>query len=345
MPNCIYCGASDVTLEHHVPRALGNFKGYVPLADRVCIRCNGICGQLDEQLCRSGPEAFFRQHQGITGRQAHKGVNPFYRGSAGGGRLEMTGTNHETGEEKELEMVGPNSVRELRCAKLVAEDGTTHTIPITDGMTPEAFRKKVTALGIKFLKHCDISAAPEEIPWVESLFEGFKMKRKAEWVQATGPIMYGPLSIKVTVDSRYFRAIAKIGFHYFLTKFPRYRGDEPCFSGIRNFILKGCPIDEIGRFVTQSREQFVHQLRAGDRLSAWGHIVCVEAGYKGFRAKVQLFVGPQNQSVVYTVSLGENPSPIHYSEAYGDFFAYYPLEERGEFVGEVSELGVVTRLQ
>ena len=34
---------------------------------------------------------------------------------------------------------------------------------------------------------------------------------------------------------------------------------------------------------------------------------------------------------------------IHYSEAYGDFFAYYPFEDRDEDDGEVSELGVVVR--
>ena len=121
-------------------------------------------------------------------------------------------------------------------------------------------------------------------------------------------------------------------------------GDEPDFSRIRNFILNGSRIEEIGQFVTYSREQAVHQLRAGNRLSVWGHVLLAEADYNSFRAKVQLFVGPQNGSVVYTVQLGRNGSPIHYSEAYGDFFAYYPIEERGEFDGEVSELGVVTRL-
>src|SRR5229473_2634739 len=33
-----------------------------------------------------------------------------YRGSSRGGRLEMVGVSHETGEEKELELVGPNNV-------------------------------------------------------------------------------------------------------------------------------------------------------------------------------------------------------------------------------------------
>lgn len=341
MTKCIYCQAEDISLEHHLPRALGNFKGYVPLTDRVCVRCNRICGLLDEQLCRCGSEAFFRKFLGISGRPGHDDVNSFYRGSSRGGRLEMVGINHETGEEKELELVGPNSVRELRCVKLVADDDSTHVIPITDGMTPEEFRKKVSALGFNFFKHANISAASEEIPWVESLFEEFKIAGKAEWVQPTGPIMYGPFTIKQTVNARYFRAIAKIGFHYFLTKFPRYRGDEPCFSDIRNFIMNGT-IEEIGRFVTQSREQFAFQLRAGGRLSVWGHLLAVDASHMGFHAKVQLFAGPENRSTVFTVKIGENPSPIYYSEAYGDFFAYYPQDERSEFDGEVSELGAVT---
>lgn len=344
MPNCIYCGASDVTVEHPLPRGLGNFKGYLPLADRLCKRCNGTCGQLDEQLCRCGSEGFFRKFLDISGSTGHDEVNSFYRGSSRGGRLEMFGTNHETGEEKELELLGPNAIRELRCVKLIAEDNSARTITITDGMTREEFQKKVIALGIKFFKHAFISAAPEEIPWVESLFEGFKAEGKTQWVQPTGPIMYGPFTIKFTVTDRYFRAIAKIGFHYFLTKFPRFWGDEPCFSGIRNFITNDCPIDEIGRFVTTSREQFAYQLRAGDRLSVWGHLIGVEADYTGFRAKVQLFVGPESRSIVYTVQIGKNPSPIHYSEAYGGFFAYYPIEERGEFDGEVSELGALARL-
>jgi hypothetical protein len=271
-------------------------------------------------------------------------VNSFYRGSSRGGRLEMVGINHETGVEKELELVGPNTVRELRCVKLTAEDDSVRTITITDGMTREEFQKKVIALGIKFFKHADISAAPEEIPWVESLFEGFKTQGKTQWVQPSGPILYGPFTIKFTVTDRYFRAIAKIAFHYFLTKFPRFRGDEPCFSGIRGFIMNDCPLDEIGRFVTTGQEQFAHQLRAGDRLSAWGHLITAEADYMNFRARVQLFVGPESRSMVHTVQIGKNPSPIHYSEAHGDFFVYFPPEERGEFDGEVSELGAVARL-
>lgn len=333
-----------LALEHHLPRGLGNFKGYVPLADRVCRRCNGICGQLDEQLCRCGSEAFFRKFLGVSGRSAHDDVNSFYRGSSRGGRLEMTGTNHDTGQDKKLELVGPDSVRELRCAKLTSEDDKTYTITITDGMTKDQFQKKIIETGVKFFKHVDISAAPEEIPWVESLFDGLTMKGKAEWVQPPGPIMYGPFTIKFTVTDRYFRAIAKIGFHYFLTKFPRFRGDESCFERIRNFVINDGPIDEVPRYLTYSREPFEYNLRAGARLSAWGHLISAQSDYNNFVARVQLFVGPQTRPNVYTIPLGKNPSRVHYSEAYGDFFAYYPPEDRNEYDGEVAELLVVTRV-
>jgi hypothetical protein len=344
MAGCIYCGSTDLNIEHHLPRALGSFKGYMPLTDRVCKRCNGICGQLDEQLVRCGSEAFFRMFLGISGRSAHEKVNPFYRGSSRGGRLEMVGTNHDTGQEKELELVGPDSVRELRFAKLVGEDGKTYTITIMDGMTKEEFQRRVLATGVKLFKQVDLSAAPEEIPWVESLFEGFTMRGKAEWVQPKGPIMYGPFTIKFTVTDRYFRAIAKMGFHYFLTKFPRFRGDEPCFERIRNFIINDCPIDEVPRYLTYSREPFEYNLRAGARLSAWGHLISAQSDYNDFTARVQLFVGPQTRPNVYTIPLGQNPSRLHYSEAYGDFFAYYPAEDRNEYDGEVAELLAVTRV-
>jgi hypothetical protein len=41
---------------------------------------------------------------------------------------------------------------------------------------------------------------------------------------------------------------------------------------------------------------------------------------------------------IYSVQLGQNFSRITYNESYGDLFAYFSKEERGEFDGEVSEM-------
>jgi len=291
-------------------------------------------------------EAFFRAYLGIAGRKEHEKVNPFYRGSAGGSRLEMQGCNQQTGNTVVLEVVGENQVRELRCAQLVAEDDSVHVIPIPDGMTPEEFRAKFEALGIKRFKHGHFFAAPEERTWVESLIGNLRYEGKTEWPQPTsGPILYGPSEIKFTVTSRYFRCIAKIGFHYFLTKVTRFRGDEECFADIRHFIMNESTIEECNRFVTYAKGQLAWQLGAGARLVSWGHFVCVESDYLRFRSKVQLFAGPISRPPVYTIQLGKNPSRIYFTEAFGDFFAYYPKQKRREFDGEASELGVIsTRL-
>src|SRR6266436_1262809 len=343
MSKCIYCPAEADSVEHHLPRALGNFKGYVPLLDRVCSACNGKLGLLDEQLCRSGIEAFFRTHLEIDGRKQHEKVNPFYRGGAGGQRLEMVGINQTTGQDVLLELVGGNEARELRCATLIGEDDSVNVITITDGMTPEQFKECVrdlaTKRGIKRFKMADFSAGPEEMEWVESLMSGLTFERRTDWTSSTvGPIVYGPARIKFTVTSRYFRCIAKIGFHYFLTKMPNFRGDESCFDDAREFIANEGDIDKCKPFVNYNLQPLAWQLRDGQRLSTWGHILCVETDYMQLRAKVQLFAGPEARPAVYTVQLGRNPSRIDYNEAYGNFFAYYPKEEREEFDGEVSEL-------
>jgi hypothetical protein len=346
MGTCIYCSAKADSVEHPLPRALGNFKGYAPLLDRVCSACNGKLGLLDEQLCRSGIEAFFRAHLESDGRKQHAKANVFYRGSAGGRRLEMVGVNQATGKDVLLELVGGNEARELRCATLVAEDDTVHVITITDGMTPEQFKKRVTDLGVKRSKTADFSAGSEEIEWVESLMNGLTSEGRTEWTHSTvGPIVYGPARIKFTVTSRYFRCMGKIGFRYFLTKMPQFRGDESCFDDLREFIINEGDVDKCKNFVTFNQQPLAWQLRQGQRLSAWGHILCAETDCMQFRAKVQLFAGPEAQPNVYTIHLGRNPSRIDFTEAYGDFLAYYPKEERGEFDGEVSELIGTQRLR
>lgn len=340
---CIYCGSTDTSDEHPLPRGLGNFKGYVMLTDRVCKQHNANFGLLDEQLCRSGGESFFRQFLGITGRKSHQKADPFYRGSAGGGRLVLRGTNHQTGETTPLELGPGGNVRELRCCCLTADDDSVHVIAIADGMTPEQFRRKFDELGIKHFKEANVRADKEEISWVNSLLDTIKFEKQTEWShRGPGPTAYGPLDIQFTVNNRYFRDLAKIGFHYFLTKMSQFKGDEPCFAEIRRFITSESSIDECFRLVQQSKKQIAYQLQQGARLSTWGHILTAEADYLNLSAKIQLFVGPEFLAPVYTVRLGHNPATIHNSKAYADFFAYHPQSQRDEFDGEVSELVTVT---
>jgi hypothetical protein len=272
----------------------------------VCESCNQKLGRLDEQLCRSGMEAFFRAYLGIAGRKGHDKANSFYRGSAGGGPLEMLGTDNQTGKNVLLEVVGENAVRQLRCVTLVAEDDTEHVIRIPDGMTPEQFRARFDALGIKRFKHGECFAAPEERAWVESLLSKLTIESKGAWsLPANGPIGYGPSTIKFTVTSRYFRCIAKIGFHYFLTKMSRFRGDEDCFAKLRHFIMNESNRAEYEQFVTYAQGQLVWGIDAGLRLKNWGHVLCAQADYLNLTAKVQLFAGPDEALHLFRTTWSE----------------------------------------
>jgi len=102
-------------------------------------------------------------------------------------------------------------------------------------------------------------------------------------------------------------------------------------------------VDEFGRFVTYRQRQLSGELEAGYTPTNWGHLLSAESDYVNLKANVQLFVGPGSRPSVYTVRLGGSPSRIMYNEAHGDFFAYYPKEERREFDGGVSELVSVQR--
>jgi hypothetical protein len=318
---------------------LGKFKGYVSLNDRVCEACNAAFGKLDEQLCKSGIESFFRQFLGIRGRKSHKQVNPFYRGSSGGGRLEMRAVHPETKEDVQLEVVSPGykkEVLELCHLKLVADDGSEHVIPILEDMTPQEFRRRFDAIGIKYFRKGYLSAPPDDIPRIDQLISTLKIDTRTEWELAK-PVEFTGATIKVTLTNRYLRDIAKIAFHYFLTKFPQFHGSEDCFSEIRKFIKSECTLDKCARFVTPSRKPIVYEIHLGARIKVWGHLLTAEVDYLNLVGRVQLFLGPTFMPEIYTVRLGRNPSPLHYAQYYADFFEYYPPDERGEFDGEVFE--------
>jgi hypothetical protein len=249
----------------------------------------------------------------------------------------MTGLNPKTGQTVHLELKGGNKVEELCYAKLTDEDGTDYLIRIQDGMTPEQFKKCVDALPVKTFNAVDISAKEENTAWVEQLVRSaLRIERQMDWESAAlGPILYSPIRVKVSGDARYFRCIAKIGFHYFLTKMTQFRGDDICFAGIRDFIMKdGSNLDDCVRFVSVGKSP----LHGVEKLRDCGHVLSAEKHGSRMIARVQLFAGPGSLGRVYCVELGTDPSPIFYNKWFGDFFGYYPKEERGEFDGEVGEL-------
>jgi hypothetical protein len=103
------------------------------------------------------------------------------------------------------------------------------------------------------------------------------------------------------VTDRYFRAMAKSGFHYFLTQFPEYSGSEPCFGGIRNFILddSGGGLDRVNSFVGIRSPPLLTPMMDGGRPDGWkAHVLCVEIRDHELLAHVEFFVSQHYLSVV-----------------------------------------------
>lgn len=174
--------------EHYLPRCLGRFWGYELLSDRVCERCNNRLSPLDEQFCRSGPEAIIRDLLGVEGRKSHRKVSPFQRGSAGADRLTFTGRaagEDATAEEVELDVDRKGrSVRRMRQIIFSAGDRRV-AIRITDDMRePEHLLAKMKERGVEMATPADddteivtaeiTGASPEELGWMQHLLSGVR---------------------------------------------------------------------------------------------------------------------------------------------------------------------------
>jgi hypothetical protein len=223
---CIYCDSPANSIEHALPAAFGEFENAPKLLNRVCVNCNNTTlSQLDEQLARCGPEGFLRKFFRVYGRRSHDKVNPFERGSAGGQRLDLRAWDDKLGIEVALECEY-GIYRNMREIVAVEESGKTHHLPIREHTSPEQLRAAFNQLGVvEPLASVRYFYAPEEKEWVNRLI-------KEAWPSLMftegdlGETNLGVAIGKVVVTDRYYRAIAKIGFHCFLTQFPEYTGHE-----------------------------------------------------------------------------------------------------------------------
>jgi hypothetical protein len=343
MSICLYCPEEADSLEHPLPAAFGEFEAAPLLEGRICETCNNKrLGVLDEQLTRCGPEAILRKFFGVQGRTTHNKVNLHYRGSAGGRRLEMKAYDESLGAEVELELKGGREVRQLCQIVFVEASGRTHHLPVPhDLRDPEKLLAEYRKLGVtdpataKAILICD----PEESIWLKPLIT-------AAWPKVTfgegtpGATNYeqgAVIAIQVTL--RYFQAIAKIGFHYFLTQFPEFDGSEPYFSDIRSFIItERGPVSLAKKFIGKCHNPLLGNMSNGARPDGWvGHIVTAERTADACTAHVQLFICEDYPAPAYSIRLAMN-GDIAAVRGSGHAYIYFKDGPKGRFSGEARAL-------
>ncbi len=246
-------------------------------------------GRLDEQLTRSGPEAFMRRFFGIDGRKHHEKINPFYRGSSGGGRLRAKAFDAEVGFEVELEFDG-TQVRQSRQIVFIEQSGKIHHLPIPEKLRdPEKLLALYRGLGVTPPVQARIFYDPSESDLVLPLVQAAWPASSFNEMGPGGSSFSGAVT-EFHVNHRYFRAYAKIGFHYFLTQFPQYDGSEACFADIRDFIGNDTAgNDQVNKFVARREVPLLAQMLYGARPDEWvGHLLCAEIRHGECLAHLQL---------------------------------------------------------
>jgi hypothetical protein len=330
-------------MEHPLPAAFGEFVNAPALKDRICTRCNNtILGVLDEQLVRSGPEGFLRRHYGVHGRPGHDVVNPFYRGSAGGRRVDLKAFDEKVGTEVLLECKD-GVYRQVRQIIFVEKSGRSHHIPIREGMTGEQLLRVYGELGVTGVFEVCLLCDLADKEWVEGLVASAWPSVNFGWTEMQGSVTYTGVAGAFVLTNRYFRAVAKMGFHYFLTRFRGYTGHEHIFSAVREFILdEDSPVDRANAFISRRQLPLLREmLPLNTRPEGWyGHILSAETKNGECIAQVQMFLSQDWPAPIYTIRLGCAPSSL--DDATCHLYAYYQDGPRGRYAGEAHILGAAS---
>jgi len=344
MAKCLYCDAKGDTHEHVIPAAFGEFKDAPRLQTAVCAVCNSQrLGLLDEQVARCGPEGFMREFYGVAGRAHHTKVNPFARGSAGGKRLEFSTFDREVGVEVNLEI--RDGVVSQMCELIFVEieTGKVHHIPLKESMTAEQLRTEFARRGVAKPFETRLSCHPHERPWVEKLLQEHSPGMTFSEPKLMSQVIETP-TVKFQIGERYYRGIAKIGFHYFLTQFPAYSGHELVFSCIRSFIYEDTkePIRRVNEIMSMRQHPLLREmLEPGARPDGWrAHFLAAEIAGGICLAHVHMFLTEDSPGQIYTITLGSDPSNQQ-TVAYAHRYRYYPDGKHGQFLGEAAALSAI----
>jgi hypothetical protein len=291
--------------EHYLPAGLGNFRNDVRLRDYICKRCQHKFSTLEDVFMHHGPEAFFRHIVGVRGRKQHRKKNIFYEPTAGMPPLRVT-AKHPSGDFTVLwEIDGMTAGCEMKQLVFRDEQNCDLHLPFIPGQLDkdfERFRKEQSDKKLRLIA-CFFDSADEEE--FKSVCSDFLKGTLSEVILPERCEVEGEMRAWLSLP--YYRAVAKIAFHFILAHFP-FTGLEPQFDGIKRFIFTGRDHD---RFVQNTDEQFVEEFKDHSVLSKdWCHFLSAQYDYNAVEARMQFFSGPKARPIVWRVMLGSSPARV-----------------------------------
>jgi hypothetical protein len=200
------------------------------------------------------------------------------------------------------------------------DGGNILRLPFRRGKwTAERIREIAKAEGVTGEQIVAIANSEEEFAEMKALTDALAPTGQEREVAplVAGVEMVGEM--KAPISEKYLRAVAKVGFHYFLKFFPHFTGLEPEFDDIKRYIYEGKADRLIVRPVD---EPFLRDLQQkGARLNKWCHLLSAESKETGIEARMQFFTGPEVNPIVWSVVFTEKPSK--HIQTTGHVFVYF----------------------
>jgi len=348
---CIYCAKPvDPTKgegDHIIPAQLGEFRNDVRFR-RICPECNHRIGKSEQLLLQCGPESFLRA---VVGPALPRGRR---RGRSWTGAMGMPPPQCaiNKGDHRELVRLSPQDPRNVYpIDQVIIHDdaGKEFIFPLFEGMKPQQLeakvKKRISGKAAKTWLSCDESQWVEYSELVLHIFPGSQMLQLSSTEQAVHRVQ-GRTTLKIT--DHYFRALAKIGFHYCLAHSRRgLRGDEPGFLPLRKFILGGGEIDTFFQPVGTPIVLPFGELPLGGVVTPhqWCHVLAADESNEFAIAYVNFFLGPGCVRKPHYISLGPTGSSImapHFVWAH--VYLYDEVQKESGYAGIVDEASV-TRIR
>ncbi|HUT54133.1 MAG TPA: HNH endonuclease [bacterium] len=300
--NCIYCGRtfdpSKGEGDHVIPAAWGEFRNDIRFRG-LCQECNRRIGKAEQHMLQCGPERIFREMV-VPASSRSRGKRASWVG-ADGLPPPQSVAHAEEGVLKVRFLDNPGKVSAPDQFVIYDEAGVAYPIELFPGISPNALRNKRKRIQVKVIKearlHCDESRWDDYMKTIKKVWKWPENKQVE--LPRTEP---GMRTILIDTMSRfkilYFQAIAKIAFHYYLATSGRFKGYEPCFSEIRDFIMNGTAQGKDKIFIRRPTSQKYIDLR-------WFHVLAAKERNGVATGHVCLFRGPQYRGSEYVVILGK----------------------------------------
>lgn len=311
---CIYCDGNANSRDHCLPRALGEFTG-APRFRGICVACNNLIGQAEDEWLHVNPEGFFRDAYAIRRpsdypawdqTRQHHGKLPY--------RIVADHPLRDFQVLMGFDPINPSTpgpVPQLIVRKRFASREYLSIVLPDWANSPVRIERYFRKLGLLGTKFVEAYGAPDsQLLLRDTIRRLFSTVRRIHW--KPGFDWKGkPFDSRIegTRTKAFYRVTAKIAFHQFLAhpNQNQFWGSEDVFESLRSFIRDGIgePDQHFDKRTADSPLRFGRGLRRTDI----SHTVLVWVRTNGeIRASVTLFHSSWRGGSTAYVRLGTIPA-------------------------------------